>query len=297
MTDGTVGSTPALAKSDSQGYWQMIWFRFRRHRTGLVGGIVLLLITLLAISAPLLSPYSYTDINMKNRFQGPSPAHIFGTDDLGRDLFTRIAYGGRVSLVVAFAVGIGSALVGTLIGSISGYLGGIADIGLMRFTDIMLSIPSLPILLIVSKFFGGGNLASIAIILTVFSWMTTTRLVRGQILSLKEREFILAADAIGAPRWRILLVHLIPNTLAPVLVSATLTVGSAVLVESSLSYLGLGVRPPTPSWGNMLSKALQFLQFSPWVGIFPGLFIFLTLLSVNLLGDALRDAFDPRLKV
>ncbi len=276
---------------------QMIWLQFRRHRAGSVGGSLLLIIVCLAVFTPLLSPYPFAEIEMANRFAPPSLAHWFGTDDLGRDLFTRVAYGGRVSLVVAFAVGIGSALIGTLIGIVSGYLGGLVDTALMRFTDIMLSTPSLPILLIFSKFFSAGNLGAIALILMAFSWTSTARLVRGQILSLKEREFVLAARVVGAPQWRIMLIHLLPNALAPVLVSVTLTIGSAILVESSLSYLGLGVRPPTPSWGNMLSKALQFLQSSPWVGIFPGLFIFLTLMSVNALGDALRDALDPRLKM
>ena len=202
--------------------------------------------------------------------------------------------GGRVSLFVGFSVSLVSLLIGVLIGSTSGYFGGHLDSVLMRFTDIMLSIPSLPLLLILSRY-GGGSALSIILILSAFSWMGLARIVRGTILSIKQRDFVEAARMTGARNGRIVFRHILPSTLAPVIVNATLTLGFAIIAESSLSYLGLGVQPPTPTWGQMLIGAQQFMETAPWLALIPGMFLFVTLLCINFLGDGLRDALDPKM--
>ena len=211
-----------------------------------------------------------------------------------RDIALRIMVGGRVSLFVGFSVALVSLLIGVVIGSTSGYFGGHLDSVLMRFTDIMLSIPSLPLLLILSRY-GGGSVWSIILILSVFSWMGLARIVRGTILSIKQRDFVEAARMTGARNGRIVFRHILPSTLAPVIVNATLTLGFAIIAESSLSYLGLGVQPPTPTWGQMLIGAQQFMETAPWLALIPGLFLFVTLLCINFLGDGLRDALDPKM--
>lgn len=279
-----------------QSYWQIAWRRFKHHRVALLGGAVILLFVLLAIFAPYLTPYSFEQIDLLNRKAPPTLKHPLGTDDLGHDVLTRLLYAGRISLTVGFSAAITSAVFGTLIGGLAGFYGRWLDNILMRITDIMLSIPDLPVIIILARYMGGSVLG-IVFVLTLFAWMGTARLVRGEILKLRNQDFTEAARAMGASDVRILVRHLIPNALAPVIVAATLTVGSAILLEAALSFLGVGIQPPTPSWGNMLQNAQDFIWTAPWLAVWPGAMIFLTVLCFNFLGDGLRDALDPRLRI
>ena len=277
-------------------YLQDVWQKLRHHRVALVALIVFGLIIMYSAAGPLLSSYSFSKTDLRARLLAPSSEHYFGTDELGRDIALRIMVGGRVSLLVGFSVSLVSLLIGVTIGATSGYFGGGLDSVLMRFTDIMLSIPSLPLLLILSRY-GGGSVLSIILILSVFSWMGLARIVRGTILSIKQRDFVEAARMTGARNGRIVLRHILPSTLAPVIVNATLTLGFAIIAESSLSYLGLGVQPPTPTWGQMLIGAQQYMESAPWLSLIPGMFLFVTLLCINFLGDGLRDALDPKMTI
>ena len=254
---------------------------------------VLSLMIAVCIMGPWVSPHKYDAFVLRDRLQPPSSAHLFGTDDIGRDILTRIMVGGRISLFVGFSAAIAATVVGTLMGLVSAFVEGVWDSVLMRITDFMMSLPILPLLLVVSRFFGGG-VFNIVLILGVLSWMGLARLVRGNALSLKNQEFVLAARSIGASNRRIILRHLLPNVMAPIIVSLTLSMGTAVVMESALSYLGLGITPPTPSWGNMLTNAQDVMQDAPWMAIAPGAFIFATLICVNFVGDGLRDALDPQ---
>ena len=277
-------------------YLQDVWQKLRHHRVALVALIVFGLIIMYSAAGPLLSSYSFSKTDLRARLLAPSSEHYFGTDELGRDIALRIMVGGRVSLLVGFSVSLVSLLIGVTIGATSGYFGGGLDSVLMRFTDIMLSIPSLPLLLILSRY-GGGSVLSIILILSVFSWMGLARIVRGTILSIKQRDFVEAARMTGARNGRIVLRHILPSTLAPVIINATLTLGFAIIAESSLSYLGLGVQPPTPTWGQMLIGAQQYMESAPWLSLIPGMFLFVTLLCINFLGDGLRDALDPKMTI
>lgn len=227
--------------------------------------------------------------------QGYSDIHYLGTDELGRDVFSRILYGGRVSISLGIIVSLLSVSIGSVVGAMSGYFGGITDHLIMRFVDFMLSLPLLPMLMIFAYLLGPG-FQTMVIVLVLFGWMVIARVVRSQALSLKQQDFTEAARALGASSSRIIGRHILPNTMAPMLVAATLAVGTAILSESQLSYLGLGIQPPMPSWGNMLYNARQYLTTAPWLAVWPGLCIFLTLLSINFFGDGLRDALDPKLK-
>jgi peptide/nickel transport system permease protein len=267
----------------------------KRHFLFFLGAGIVLFMAFLALFAPFLSPYSPTEPNVDMILLSPSSEHLLGTDAIGRDIFTRLLYGARVSLWVGFiAVGI-SSLIGVTLGLISGYFGGIVDEIIMRIVDIMLCFPSFFLILAVIAFLE-PSMTNIMIVIGLTSWTGLTRLVRAETLSLRERDFILATRLSGAGKARILFVHILPNTLAPVLVSATLGIAGAILVESSLSFLGLGVQPPYPSWGNMLLDGKDVLSNAPWLSLFPGLAIFITVLGYNLLGESLRDIFDPRLK-
>lgn len=280
-----------------QSYWQIAWRRFLKHRLALIGGGVALALTLMSILAPWIAPHPFDRINLERRWTQPSPtANIFGTDELGRDVLTRIMYAGRISLVVGYVTAITISIVGSLVGAVAGFYGGWVDSVLMRLVDMLIAVPLLPLYLILAALIPGGGVGRIVLIFTAFGWTTVARLVRGQILSLKSQDFVEAGRAMGASEARLILRHLIPNALAPVIVAATLTVGTAILAESGLSYLGLGIQPPTPSWGNMLQRAQEYLLKASWLAVFPGLFIFITVLSFNFLGDGLRDALDPRLK-
>ncbi len=268
---------------------------FGRHGLLIVGGLIVTLVSLLAILATWIAPYSPTAIDTSALLLPPSPDHWLGTDALGRDLLSRMLYGGRVSLWVGFvAVGIATTI-GLTLGLIAGYFGRLADEIIMRGVDIMLCFPSFFLILAVIAFLE-PNLLNIMIIIGLTGWMGVARLVRAETLTLKQRDFVLAAKVAGAGPVRIITRHILPNALAPVLVSATLGVAGAILVESSLSFLGLGVQPPDPSWGNMLTDGKEVLGIAPWLSVFPGLAILITVLGYNLLGEGLRDLLDPRLK-
>lgn len=272
-----------------------MFVRGRRRPLALAGALCLGLISLSALVGPALGGWSVTVGEVTERLQPPSRAHWLGTDALGRDLFVRVTYAGRFSLVIGICVALLSSVVGALYGLVAGYAGGAIDAVLMRFCDLLLSIPSLPLLLVLSKFFGGSPIGIVAV-LSAFGWMPIARIVRGNVLSLRSREFVEAALVLGVPTRRILLKHVLPNTLAPVIVFATLSASQAILAEASLSYLGMGVQPPVPTWGNLLMGAQQYLLSAPWLAVSPGCLILLTVLSLNLLGDGLRDALDPRLR-
>lgn len=266
-----------------------------KNRLSAFGLAIVLLLVLVAAGAPFLARYDPNAIDIKSALLSPSSAHLLGTDSLGRDVASRMAYGARISLIIGIiAVGI-SVLVGTSLGAVGGYFGGKTDALIMRFVDMMLCLPAFFLILTVVALLE-PNIINIMVIIGLTSWMGVARLVRAEALSLREREFILAARATGAGSLRIITRHILPNALGPVLVSATLGVGSAILVESSLSFLGIGVQPPTPSWGNILLDAKATLGVAWWLMLYPGLAILFTVLGFNLLGEGLRDVLDPRHK-
>jgi peptide/nickel transport system permease protein len=274
--------------------WTMAFERFRAHRPAVAGVFVLGTLAILSAAAPLVSPYDPDKIALLLIYDPPSLAHPFGTDDLGRDLATRILYGGRVSLAIGLLAVTVAVSIGTLVGVIAGYYGRWIDSLLMRFVDMMYSFPRLFLLILFGVFFKGMTIGVIVLVLGVLSWMTTSRLVRASFLSLKHREFVEAARCVGARDRRIIVRHILPNSIAPIIVAATLGVAAAIIAESTLSFLGLGIQPPTSSWGNMLNHATTDMDKAPWIAIFPGLFIFLAVVSINFIGDGLRDALDPR---
>ena len=277
---------------DSPG--KLFWKRFSRNKLALAGGIIVAFLFFVAILAPFVSPYDPNDIDRKHILEPPGIQHPLGTDDLGRDVLSRMIWGSQISLSVGFvAVGI-SVVMGMIFGSLSGYYGGWMDRIIMRFIDIMLSVPTFFLILAVIAFIG-SSIWNIMIIIGITSWMGVARLVRAEFLSLKEREYVLAARAVGASNMRIIFRHIMVNSLAPVLVSAVLGIAGAVLVESSLSFLGIGVQPPTPSWGNILTLGKDNMETAWWLSVFPGLAILITVLGYNLLGEGVRDALDPRL--
>lgn len=272
----------------------LFWNRFRKNKLSVAGGIIVLALFFIALFASAISPYNPNDIDRKHVLEAPSIKHPFGTDDLGRDVLSRMFYGARISLAVGFvAVGI-SSLIGIVLGALSGYYGGWAERIIMRFIDIMLTIPTFFLILAVIAFIG-SNIWNIMIVIGLTSWMGVARLVRAEFLSLKEREYVLAARALGASDLQIIFRHIMINSMAPVLISAVLGIAGAVLVESALSFLGFGVQPPTPSWGNILSLGKDNIEIAWWLSIFPGLAILITVLGYNLLGEGIRDSIDPRL--
>ena len=269
--------------------------RFRKHRLAQVGLVLLILLAISAIVVPMVSPYTFDgqDFAILGMPQAPSLAHPMGTDQLGRDNATRIFHGARVSLAVGLASALIATFLGTLVGALSGFYGRWVDTSLMRFTDVMLSIPILPLVIALSGFLR-PSLPTLVLIIGGLGWMGTARLVRGQFLVLRGAEYVEASRALGSGNARIMFRHILPNALGPIVVSTTLAVGSAIIVESALSFFGLGVQPPTPTWGNLLTGSSEWLDAAPWLAAFPGLFILVTVLSVNFLGDGLRDALDPR---
>ncbi|MBK9927744.1 MAG: ABC transporter permease [Anaerolineales bacterium] len=278
----------------------IIWKRFRKHPGAIFGVYVFIALILLALLAPL-SPYPSEGSFMSERLQPPSLAHPLGTDALGLDLLTRIAYGGRISLTVGLLVVIISLSIGVPMGALAGYYGGRLDSILMRTTDAFLSLPTLLVLILLSAilrevdipFFESNSVLTIALVIGILSWMTFARLVRALFLTLRELDFVSATRALGGSDLRIILRHILPNAIGPIIVEATLELGYAIIEESGLSFLGFGIQPPTPSWGNLLSNAQENFTKYPWLAIFPGLMIFLAIISVNYIGDGLRDAFDP----
>lgn len=276
--------------------WQLAWRRFKRHRLAMASLVVLLVIGVAVAIAGLLTPYGFSEFITRDRLQPPNAKHWLGTDQIGHDQFARILYGGRISLAVGVGVALSSGVVGTLVGAASGYYGGRLDAFLMRLTDLFLSIPALVVLIIAGRALGDtflGPVIGIVVALSLFFWMPAARIVRGLFLSLKEREFVEAARSVGASNRRIIFRHILPNAMGPIIVYVTLAVAAAILTESTLSFLGFGIQPPTPTWGNMLAEARVLFRAASWLVYFPGLMILLTVLAVNFLGDGLRDALDP----
>jgi peptide/nickel transport system permease protein len=270
------------------------WSRLLRKRLAVLGAGLVLALVVLSLAAPLLTPYGPNDQNLALRLHPPSTSHWLGTDEYGRDVLSRMLYGGRVSLSVGLAAVTIATLIGILLGAIAGYFGRWVDQVIMRTVDIVLCIPTLFLILMLIVFIG-PSLFNIMLIIGLTSWTELSRLVRAEFLTLKQRDYVLAARALGVPDWRIIFRHILPNAMAPVFVSATFGVAGAILLESGLSFLGLGVQPPFPSWGNILSAGKDYITQAWWLTLAPGMAIFLTVLGYNLLGDGLRDILDPRL--
>jgi len=289
---------------------QLTWRRFRRHKMALLGVAILILLFVYSFGGALFVSESYANhTDTALRLQAPSASHPFGTDTVGRDILARTIYGGQISLLIGLTAMLVEVTLGILVGALAGYFGGWIDALLMRFTEAIFVVPQLFLLIVMSKYFGGkvpnvtilgrelsGSVIVVVLIIGVTSWMYLARIVRAEFISLKEREFCLAAKATGTPARQVIFGHILPNCMAPIIVSATLAVAAAILSESYISFLGLGVQPPTATWGNMLEAAssdFSKIENAPWFWIFPGLFIVLTVLSINFVGDGLRDALDP----
>ena len=266
--------------------------RFARHRRGWLGAFTVAVMIAAGVLAPVLAPQSYSAQSLLQRLKPPSRAHLLGTDGFGRDVLSRVIWGSRVSLEIGFVATALSLVVGTVAGSMAGYFGGAVDTAAMRAADVFLAVPALFLILVIVALFG-ASLMNTALVIALVTWAPVARVVRGECLSLRARDFVHAAHALGAGHARILSRHVLVNALPIVIVQASLLLGQAILIESALSYLGLGAQPPLPSWGNMVVEGRQFLASAPWVATFPGLAIFVTVLGFNLFGDLLRDAIDP----
>jgi peptide/nickel transport system permease protein len=296
--------TRALEAYPPRTLWSDMWRRYCRHRLAMGGSVVMLILSLATLIGPVVYPVPIDDIDFAVKLTGPSWTHPFGTDDLGQDLLARILYGGRISMAVGLVAMLIAILLGMVIGALAGFFGGVFDSLLMRLTDLFLSLPQLPLLLLVVFLFRdrmrqafGPELGIFMLIVCVIGglrWMQPARLVRAAFLTLKEKEFVEAARCVGVPNTWLIVRHILPNALSPVIVSATLGVGSAILAESSISFLGLGFPPDMPTWGRILSDAKDYLDLAPHWALFPGLMIFLAVISINYVGDGLRDALDPR---
>ena len=308
--ESAVARTPDEMEAPPLSLRKLTWLRFRRHKMALVGVAILILLFLYSFGGAFFVSEEYanhTDTGL--RMSPPSAEHPFGTDTVGRDILARTIYGGQISLIIGLSAVIVSEVIGVLIGAFAGFYGGLVDSILMRITEAFFVIPQLFLLLVMSKFFSdkiptiqilgrefSGSVVVIIIIIGITSWVYTARIVRSQFLAIKEQEFILAARATGASNGSIIFGHILPNALAPIIVSATLGVAGAIINEAYVSFLGLGVKPPTATWGNMLERAAdnEVIRNAPWLWFFPGLLIVLTVLSINFVGDGLRDALDPR---
>ncbi len=301
---------PTLAGDEPVSVWRLRWRRLQRDRAALAGALALILLFAGSYSAALLESWlgvSGATTDLMSRLDPPSARHLFGADDVGRDVLARLLRGGQTSLTIGVMGALGASLIGTLIGLVSGYFRGRTDMVLMRFTDLMMAIPHLPILIILAaldlsklglsqKFISSGAAGywRIVVIVTLLGWTGVARLVRGSTLSLAEREFVLAARVQGAASWWILLVHILPNVITPVIVATTIAIGRVILAESGLSFLGLGIQPPATSWGSMLSNAQEMISIAPMLAILPGACILVTVIAVNFLGDGLQVALDSR---
>uniref|UniRef100_A0A7C1JBM3 ABC transporter permease n=1 Tax=Caldilinea aerophila TaxID=133453 RepID=A0A7C1JBM3_9CHLR len=299
LTVSNALATPGRRAVEAAPLRVLVWRRFLRHRLAVVAMAALGLVIASAMLAPL-SRYTPTQQNPTHALQPPSLQHWFGTDDLGRDVFTRTLYGGRISLTVGLSATLLSLLIGVAVGMVAGYFGGVVDNVLMRITDGFLTLPTLFVLILIATLLREipalGLVSSVVIVIlviAVLSWMWPARIVRGEFLRLKQYEFVTAAESIGAGHGRIMARHILPNTVSLIIVQGTLMVAYAIITESGLSYLGFGVQPPTPSWGNLLATAQTYSLRAPWLMIFPGLMIFITSMAINYIGDGLRDAFDP----
>jgi peptide/nickel transport system permease protein len=283
----------ARTRSGSQSEWLRVWRRLRRNRPALVGLAVVGIIALLALVPQAFAPYSPYTITSSLRGSPPSAAHLFGMDQVGRDVLSRVIYGARVAMLVGLAATGLSLLVGVLVGSTAGYFGGFVDGALMRFVDALQAFPILVLLIAIAAALG-PSLEHVIVILGLTTWAQYARVVRADVLSLRQREFVLAARTLGIPNARIIVRHILPNALGPIIVLASLSVAGVILLESALSFLGLGTQPPTASWGSMLADGRTYILTYPHIALFPGLAITLAVLAFNLLGDGLRDALDPR---
>ena len=279
------------AGTSSRG-WRRTWRAFAQNRMAVVGLVVLGVVVASAILGPIVSPYDTVEQNISQRLQAPTLAHPMGTDELGRDTLTRILAGGRISLAIGVLATLVALTIGVTVGALAGYAGRWIDNVLMRAVDVALSLPDLFLLILASALLG-PSFVTMIIIISLVRWMNVARLVRASFLTLREREFIESVRAVGASPFRIVGVHLLPNSLSPVIVAGTLGVASAILAESTLSFLGLGLQPPASSWGSMLRNAQAQIFTTPWMAVFPGLMIFLTVIAINFVGDGLRDALDP----
>jgi peptide/nickel transport system permease protein len=273
----------------------LFWFKFTRNRLAVAGAIVVSSLIVTALLAPLIAPYDPSFIDAERVLRPPSRAHLLGTDQLGRDVLSRIIWGGRISLLVGFVAVSIATLIGVILGALAGYYGKVVDSFIMRFVDIMLCFPTFFLILAVIALLE-PSIWNIMVVIGLTSWMGVARLVRAEFLSLKEREFVLAARAQGAGNLRLIFRHVLPNAMAPVFVAAILGVGAAILTESALSFLGIGVQPPTPSWGNILTAGKDNIEIAYWLSLYPGLAILITVLGYNLLGEGLRDAVDPKIE-
>ncbi|MGN1025379.1 MAG: ABC transporter permease [Faecousia sp.] len=272
-----------------------IWHRLRKNHLAILGMAILLCIFLLAIFAEQIAPYPYEMQDYSAAFQTPNAEHLFGTDNYGRDILSRVIFGTRVSLKIGFISLMGGAAAGCILGAISGYFGGVVDTVIMRFNDILMAIPRIVLAISIASALGPG-LTNAMIAVAISSIPNFARIVRASTMTIKDQEYVEAARCIGANHFHIILKHVFPNVLAPIIVQATLGVGTAIILAASLSFLGLGVQPPTPEWGSMLSSARTYMRDYPYMVIFPGLAIMTTVLALNLFGDGLRDALDPKLK-
>ncbi|MGQ0603430.1 MAG: ABC transporter permease [Anaerolineales bacterium] len=321
MTTITLPTAEVLTTQEPLTPTQLAWRRFRKHRMAMFGAVMLIVLFIYVFlggmifsrgvcsaTGQFLTGEAYANCNdTAIKLQPPSAAHPFGTDTIGQDILARTIYGGQISITIGLLAVLLEVVIGTLVGALAAYYGGWVDSILMRFTEAMLNIPSLFLLIVSAKFFGGkvpavevigrefsGSVVVIILIIGLTRWMYLARIVRASILSLREMDFVTAARSLGVSDARIIFSHLLPNTLAPIIVSTTLGVANAILNEAYVSFLGLGVQIPTASWGNMMEKSYQYLDSAPWLWIFPGFFILMTVLTVNFVGDGLRDAFDPR---
>ena len=278
---------------ERQSVWKDIWKELRKNKVAMVS-VVLLAILIIAVLLAPLSPYDPYKLDASQKLQGISSSHWFGTDEYGRDYFTRTLYGGRGSLLVGFMSMIMTVVIGTSLGVFSGYVGGKVDMFLMSFTDIFLALPSMLLMVILNTFLKPG-LPTLIVVLSLFSWASVARITRAETMSLKERDFVVATQNLGASNFRVIVKHIIPNILGPVIVAASLSVANAILMESSLSFLGLGVQIPRASWGSMLQGAQAHILDYPLLAVYPGVMILITVLSFNLLGDILRNALEPKI--
>lgn len=270
-----------------------VFIKLIKNKFALIGITIILLLIIIALCAPIISPYTPSQQDLSHRLQPPSLSHIFGTDDLGRDVFTRMVFGARISLAVGFISVFIILIIGTFLGIISGFYGGKTDYIIMRFTDIVLCFPTFFLIILVIAFIE-PNIYNVMIVIGVTSWPGLARLVRAEVLSLKEREFILVSKMMAVSNIKIFCVHILPNIISPLMVFSSLAIGGAILTESALSFLGLGVQPPMSSWGQILTSGKDYIYVAWWLSLFPGIAILITVLAFNLVGETIRDIFDPK---
>ena len=292
-------TTPRLNLSSSPGSGSSLWrdafYRMARNRAAVISAFFLLVLVLAAVFAEIIAPHDPNAVDFTALRQPPSPTHLMGTDEIGRDIFSRVIFGARISLTVGFIVQTTATVTGIFLGMIAGYYGGTADMVIMRAVDIMYALPAfLFAVFMVSILTPSVN--SVILTLALVSWPLMARLMRGQVLALKQEDYVLAARALGARNWQIMLFHILPNSLTPLIVQFTLGIATVIMAEAGLSFLGIGIRPPTPTWGGMITKGREFIRTEPHMALYPGIVLGLTMIAFNFLGDGLRDALDPRMR-